>query len=361
MKLTIEQYVTQCFALRKNKESDLVNINAEVLEHYIRIMQGEVAYRMKFDLPVYFINSYNINCCIVSLGENKDYYHIVDIAMFSYFNDFFNALESDLPNFAVWVYRNLRRDICLSRYNFEEALRYYPKVIVVNEHELINNGLPKRYTETQQEEFKCMIEFYFLHEYSHYFFKNPIREFTNDFVNMVAEMFFKNIGKENNTKFPNKKIQHMVVKKLQDSWNNYDLREEIYCDFQALLCLLELPGVNSRISADMIFDSVMSFIYIQHMIWQAKNVDNLLEISNQFVFRQNIIAFFALLMEEDEYSDLICKLLKKGNKFFIPTKLRVTPTLWEKQQYFYAWFSEILDADRKKYIKDGKYVFPIFA
>ena len=60
MKLTIEQYVTQCFALRKNKESDLVNINAEVLEHYIRIMQGEVAYRMKFDLPVYFINSYNI-------------------------------------------------------------------------------------------------------------------------------------------------------------------------------------------------------------------------------------------------------------------------------------------------------------
>ena len=178
---------------------------------------------------------------------------------------------------------------------------------------------------------------------------------------MVAEMFFKNIGKENNTKFPNKKIQHMVVKKLQDSWNNYDLREEIYCDFQALLCLLELPGVNSRISADMIFDSVMSFIYIQHMIWQAKNVDNLLEISNQFVFRQNIIAFFALLMEEDEYSDLICKLLKKGNKFFIPTKLRVTPTLWEKQQYFYAWFSEILDADRKKYIKDGKYVFPIFA
>ena len=173
-----------------------------------------------------------------------------------------------MPNYAVFVYRQLRHDICLSRYNNEEALRYDSKEIFVNEHEIIDNGWPIRYTETQQEEFKCMIEFYFLHEYSHYFFKNPIRNSTNEFMNMVVENFFENIGNKNNHKFPNKEIQQMVVNKLRDDWGNHDLREEIYCDFQALLCLLELPGVDRRISVDMIFDSVMSFIYIQHMSFE---------------------------------------------------------------------------------------------
>lgn len=361
MILTIEQYAAQCFVMRKNTETDLINVNAKELVHDIRIMQDEVDNRMKFSLPVYYINSYNVDSCIISLNGNKDYYHIIDIAMFGYFHEFLSTLEFDMPNYAVFVYRRLRRDICLSRYNNEEALHYDPKEIFANKHDIIDNGLPKRYTETKEEEFKCMIRFYFLHEYCHYFIKNPIRESSNEIVDMLVETFFENIEGDNNPKFPNKEIQQMAVNKLRNDWrSNHDLREEIYCDFQAIMCLLELPGISRRISADMIFNSVMSFIYIQHIMWQAKHIDKRIEILNQFNFRQNIIVFFAWLMEEDEYSDLVCKFLQKNNRFFIPTKLRVTPTLWEKQQNFYAWFTDILVADRVKDIKDGKYVFPVF-
>lgn len=361
MILTIEQYIAQCYEIRKKIKSDLVNINEKELEHDIKIMQDEVAGRMKFSLPVYFINSYNIDSCIISLSANKNYYHIIDIALFGYFHEFLAALELDMPNYAVFVYRELRRDICLSRYNEVEASCYEPKEIFVNKHDIIYNSLPKKYTEFQLEEFKCMIRFYFLHEYGHYLLKNPIRESSNEFMDLIVEMFIENIEEENNQQFPNKEIQKMAVDKLQNDWqSNYDLREEIYCDFQALLCLLELPGIYREISADMILDSVMSFIYIQHIIWQAKHIDEPIEAFNHFAFRQNVIAFFAWLMEEDEFSDLVCKSLKKSNRFFIPTNLRVTPMFWEKQQRFYAWFISILDADRKKEIKDGKYIFPIF-
>lgn len=361
MMLTIEQYIAQCFTMRKNTESDLININAKDLVHDIRILQDEVADRMKISLPVYYINSYNIDSCIISLSESKDSYHIIDIAMFGYFHEFLSTLEFDMPNYAVFIYRRLRRDICLSRYNDEEALRYDPKEIFANKHDIIDNGLPQSFTETKEEEFKCMIRFYFLHEYGHYFIKNPIREWSNEFVNMVVERFFENIEGENNSMFPNKEIQQLVVNKLRNDWrSNYDLREEICCDLQAILCLLELPGVSGIISADMIFNSVMNFIYIQHTIWQAKHIDKPIEILNQFNFRQNIIVFFAWLMEENIFADLVCKFLQKNNRFFIPEKLRVTPTLWKKQQNFYAWFTDILVADRKKDIKGGKYVFPIF-
>lgn len=361
MIMTIEQYIAQCFEMRKNIKTDLVNINAKYLEHDIRIMQDEVAIRMKFNLPVYFINSYNIDSYIVSLSANKDYCHIVDLAMFSYFHEFLASLELDMPNYAVFVYRELRRDICLSRYNEKEALYYDSKEIYANKHDIIDNGLPKKYTEIQLEEFKCMIKFYFLHEYGHYLIKNPVRESSCEFIDMIVELFIENIAKENNPKFPNKEIQQMMVNKLQNDWkSNYDLREEIYCDFQALLCLLELPGAYKEISADMILDSVMSFIYIQHIIWQAKHIDEPIEAIDQFAFRHNVIAFFAWLMEEDNFSELVCKLLQKNNRFFIPTKFHVTPTLWEKQQNFYTWFIPIYAADREKQIKDGKYVFPIF-
>lgn len=361
MMLTIEQYIEQCFVRRQDTGYDLVNAHTRDMEHDIKIMQNEVANRMKFNLPVYFINSYNIDSCIIPFSRDKNFYHIIDIAMFVYFHELLASLELDMPNYAVYIYRTLRRDILLSQNNEKEAICYEPKEIFVNKHEVIDNGLPKNYTESQLEEFKCMIRFYFLHEYSHYLFKNPIRNSSNEFVNIIVEMFLENIEKENNAKFPRKEIQEIVVNKLKNDWNsNYDLREEIYCDFQALLCLLELPGVYREINANMIFESIMSFVYIQHIIWQAKNIDEPIEISNQFAFRQNIIAFFAFLMEEEEYSDLVCKLLQKSNRFFVPTKLQVTPMLWKKQQNFFKWFTAIFAADRKKEIKNEKYVFPIF-
>ena len=81
----------------------------------------------------------------------------------------------------------------------------------------------------------------------------------------------------------------------------------------------------------------------------------------QLAFRQNVIGTFAWLMEDEGYSDVLCKLLQKSNRFFIPSKLQAKPLYWEKQQEFFNWFENILLADQEQIIKDGSYVFPAFA
>lgn len=361
MKITIEQYIALCFEMRNSNKHDFFNINdIWKMEQTIRKVQAEVADRLQLDLPVRFINSYNVDSCIVELSGNKDYYHIIDLSMFCYFHGLLGTLELNFPNVAVFMYRELRRDICLSKHNEKETEYYAAKAIYVNEHERINAGLPVKFTESQMASFDCMLSFYFLHEYSHYFLKNPVRESSNEFVDSLFKSFIKDVA-DNDVPYLNKEIQQMAVNKLRNDWkSNYDLREEVYCDFQAILCLLELPGRYKYISADMIFDSAMSFLYIQHIIWQAKRIDEPIEFVNDFAFRQSMIAFFAYLMEEKDFSDLICQLLQRGNRFFVPTKFDVTPSLWTKQQRFYAWFTHIYAADRYKQIKDGKYVFPIF-
>lgn len=360
---TIEQYVEHCFEMRKESGSDLINTFEADLKYNIKLIHAEVKRRIRFGIPIHFINAYNIDSCIVPLRTRNDYYHIIDISMFGYFQELLTALEFDLPNYAVFIYRKMRYDICLSKCDKGEALRYNPKVIYANSHDLENNTLSRNYSETQIEKYKCMVRFYFLHEYAHYLIANPIRKATNDFADIVVEIFFENLERnrsQDSSSELSKRIQRDMIEHYRHEWNNnLGFKEEIYCDFQAIICLLELPGINNKISVEMILDSVMSFMYLQHIIWLAKHIEEPIEVGNIFSFRQNIIGTFAWLMEED-FANRVSELLQHSNKFFVPTNLQVSPMRWEKQHDFYKWFIEIIMADRKKEIKNEQYVFPFF-
>ena len=363
MKITIEQYIELCFTMRLPSKGDLIYTHEKEWEQNIKVIHAEVSDRMKFSIPIHYINSYDINSCIISLDTNQ-WFHIIDIAMFGYFQEIFNSLYFDSPNYCVFIYRRIRHDICLSKSNYREASYYYADKIFANEHDIMDNILPRKYSERQIEEYKCMMRFYFLHEYSHYLIANPLRDASSDLANLIVKTFLDNVAKDNNPFFSTefkKGIQKTMVKTFSDEWHkDPKFRQEVYCDLQAIFCLLELPGVYKEITVEMIFDAVMSFMYIQHVIWLAKHIDEPVQIGNQFCFRQNIIATLAWLMEEKEFADLLSHMLQKSNRFFIPSELKINPMLWQKQQNFYSYFVEIVLADRKKEIKNEKYIFPIF-
>ena len=367
MEMTIEHYISQCFTIRDASNFGLINAQINDLERDLKTIHNEVSNRMKFSIPINFINSYDVSSCIVPFdnGNGLDYYHIIDLAMFGYFHEFLKVLEQDVPNYAVFIYRLLRKDICFSKSDQYRASLYSPPIMYVNEHDIEVEKLSHEFSETMVEKYKCMIRFYFLHEYMHYLRANPIRESSNKAIDDIIEMFFDNLDDKNNSNFCSrfeKQFQQDLSEKFKSKWyNNPDFREEIYCDFQSVFCLLELPGAtNGKVSVDIIFDAVLSYIYINHIVYIAKHLDESIEIGNQFSFRQNIIAFFAWLMENKKFSETICLVLKSNNRFFIPTKLQSKRILVEKYESFYSYFCKIFASDLKKEIKDEKYVFPFF-
>jgi hypothetical protein len=368
MKLTAEQYIRLCYTIRKNDATDLINLEKEALKHRIKVIQKTVADRMDFDIPFSIINSYNIDSCIVPLNPNADYHHFIDIALFGYFHEFFSTMELDVPNLSVFYYRYLRRDICLSTNDEARAILYKPQAIYTNYHDVEHNGLLNKPTDIEQTKYKLMLQFYFLHEYMHYWIANPVREVVHNLSDIVVETLFEHLKNTDNSNFAelDRPFQKTMYNQYLHEWkNNSSFREEIYCDFQALLCLLELPGIYKRegikIEVETIFDSVVSFLYIHHIIWLAKNNDNIAKIGDQIAFRINCISTLAWLLENEEYADSLCKILQKGNRFFIPIDLKLKPLYWEKQQEFYAQFTQILMADKEQVINNGSYVFPVFA
>lgn len=366
MKLTAEQYVTLSYTLRKDNASDLIYHEEETIKQHVEAIQKQVADRMKFHIPFSIINTYNVNSCIIPLDSSTDYHHFIDIALFGYFKEFLSAMELDLPNLSVFYYRNLRHDICLSKKDEVRALLYKPQSIYANQHDA-DYGLGRRTTELEQTKYQIMLEFYFLHEYMHYLVANPIRDAVNDLTDNVAETLLKHLNKMNNPNFAeaDRPFQRAMYNRYCNEWNNNScFREEIYCDFQAVLCLLELPGAYRRdgckIDVETIFDSVVSFLYIHHIIFLAKNNDNPITIGDDFAFRINCICMLAWLMEDKEYADMLCELMQRGNRYFIPVDLQLRRLCWKQQKDFYSQLTQVIIADKNQVIKDGSYVFPIF-
>ena len=360
--MTLEQYIKQNCEIRERSDVDLICIKEEGVKHDITVIHDEVCSRMKFSIPLHFVNSYDVNSYI--LPFNGKYYHIIDIATFGYFFEFLHAMEMDSPNYLVFIYRLLKQDISLSKKNDMMAKLYNPKAIYLNPYEMQNNLEPRYMSDLEVERFRCMVRFYFLHEYAHYYFENPVRNSSNAFADSVIEEFFENLSSKKHSKLKKgvgKLIQRKLVKDYKKQWErDLELREEVYCDFQALLCLLELPGIFDNINVELIFESVMDFMYIQHITWIAKNVDVSLKTADAFSFRHNVIAMFAMLLEDKEYADLLCQILQSNNRFFVPSNLQTRPMYWEKQQKFYEYCVPIFMADKRKRIENSTYVFPHF-
>lgn len=367
VELTIDDYINQCFTIRSVSDFVFGNIQTDNLKKDIITIYHEVSNRMKFSIPINFINSYDVSSCIVSFDPDNghNFYHIIDLAMFGYFHKFLKVLEQDVPNYAVFAYRLLRKDVYISKSDIYTASLYSPPVMYVNEHDVEVESLSHVFSEEMVEKYKCMIRFYFLHEYMHYLYANPIRESSNKLIDIIIESFFKSLDDKSNSRFNSrfgKQLQKCFYENSKSKWyNDPDFREEIYCDFQSIFCLLELPGAtNGKIGVDIMFDSVLSYVYINHVIYIAKHLDSSIETFNQFSFRQNILAYFAYLMEDKEFAQAICSVLKSNNRFFVQKELQCNRILFKKYENFYFYFCKIFESDLKKEIKDGKYVFPFF-
>ena len=199
MNLTLEQYIKQNCEFREQSNIDLICNKEGWLKHDIVVIHDEVCSRMSFSIPLHFVNSYDVNSYILPL--NGRYYHIIDIATFGYFYEFWSAMQINAPNYIVYVYRLLKRDLCLSKKNDTEAMLYKPKKIYLNCHEMKDNFGPRYPSSLEREEFKCMVRFYFLHEYAHYLFANPIRKASNALVDSVIEQLFKNLSSKKHFKY----------------------------------------------------------------------------------------------------------------------------------------------------------------
>ena len=367
MNISIEQYIKLYYTTRNNSKHDVICANADMVEHNVKLIQAEAADRMEFSIPFRYINSYNVSSCIVPVNGDSDYYHIIDMAMFVYFEMLLNAMNFDLPNMAVFIYRQLRHDLCLSDNDKDRAALYSAKKIYANEHDIASEleNFQQKPSAAESREYETMLRFYFLHEYAHYLIANPIRETGNGIAEIVVDVVFKNLKVKNNSEILEKygiDLQNAELKHYMKEWGeNPGFREEICCDIQAILCLLELCGAYSDYyNSEMILDAIMSFLYIQHFIWFAKHIDDPIRLGNMFSFRQCVVEAFAWLLEEQNFADILCQLLKKGNRCFIPSNLSVRPMSWDKQRRFFVWLKDISIAETVKKVQDDSYVFPIF-
>lgn len=347
MELTIEQYVKNIYSLRSEVDVDRKKI--------IESIHAAVSDRVRLKFPLYHIDSYNINSCIVPLDNGANYYHVIDHSMFQYFEMFLSAFEYRQPNLAYLFYQLLRQDICISQNDVERAAQYKNPIMYMTDYDM-NREMQRLHDPLDfNAKYELMIRFYFLHEYAHYLAKNPMRQNTsNEFLDMLVEDAFENMEGLDVASITNSIIHKAVLriarkkqlsKYRSEYHSNPNFREEIDCDFQAIFCLLELAG---RFNVATIIESAITMIYMQYYVWMAKRVDNKREWGNIFHFRLNLLAFFAYQLEDKEYSDLMCQILNSGNRYNNLTNLQCSQIDTDKHQRFYLDFARIHLADKKR-------------
>lgn len=339
MSLTIEQYVEQIYRIKAEIDP--------MMKRNIEVIHSEIVNRVSFGIPMYHVNSYNLNSCIVPLSEGT-IYHIVDHSIFYYMQTLLSAFEYDQPNLGISIYNLMRHDICMERYEDEKAEQYKQAMIYYTEYDAqieelrLNNNEDKNITK-----FTLMVRFYFLHEYAHYLFAKPMRDTDTMFFDYLVEIFTQNIisdvKKTENGK-ETKLMEQMFIKYINEYKNNPNFKEEILCDLQSACCLLES---SIYYEVDTIFYSIIDFIYTQYFIWLAKSSDTDadVELGNIFHFRINIIIRFAYWLEDDEFSGLFCTLLNDSNRFNNLQNLKCKPINTDRYLNIYNAFTRMLMID----------------
>lgn len=360
MKLTIDDYIKISYKLRDDLDSGINKaFDWALTEYNLRVVENQVADRNQFHIPTKYIKSYDINSKIVPLNNDEELYHIIDLSMFEYFGKFLECMSYDMPNYAVFFYRWLRHDLCVSAGEMERARKYEPQNIPLNMHEMQFMS-DRVMTKQEMNEYSLMVMFYFLHEYVHYLTAKPIRTAGTYVVEIIADTFLqqKSSGsKDALTEYIGQVFRQEYRRKWEQST---ELREEVNCDIQALLCLFELPGLtNNEFSTEIILNAAYSFLTIQHIVYTAKHIDEELTIGNDFTFRQNIIATFAWLLEDEDYAKMIGEMMKKSNRFFVEGQLKTPPIFFKKQSKFWNLFANIFTADIQQQHNED-YLFPLF-
>lgn len=333
MNLTIEMYIDQIYRIKKEVDPNL--------KHDIDVIHSEIVNRMNFEIPIYHVKSYNLNSCIVPINNNI--YHIVDHSIFDNMMNLISAFKYEQPNYGIFIYNLMRHDICMESYNDEKAELYKQKEICVTEYDIYIEELRMNHNQKEAKiEFSLMVKFYFLHEYMHYLYAKPIRDSNSIFFDNLIEMFTDNMlngAKE----IKDNMLSKMFLKYLYEFKNNPYFREEILCDLQSVCCLLEL---SIYYEVDTIFYSIIEFIYTQYFIWLAKRNDTDLELGNIFHFRINVMIQFAYFLEDNEFSNIMCKALNMGNRYINLQNLKCKQLKINKFNVIYNVFKQMLYLDK---------------
>lgn len=344
MELTIEQYVKKIYTVRSDLD--------ETMKHNIEIIHSEVVDRITFEIPLYHVNAYDINSCIVPLNGKK-YHHIIDHSTFDYFLWFLKAYEGRQPNLSSAIYSRLRHDVCMSQHDETKAAEYNKIPIYYTQYDMEVDQLRKNNPIDLTERFAFIARFYFLHEYCHFLFNNPIRKkvdfgFDDYLIDLITDNMINHAKslnrKQNSDGFKHNYYISMMLNYRKEYHTNANFREEILCDIQSIYVLLEFAD---DYSVKMIFESVLAFIYSQYFIWLAKRVNKDIELGNIFHFRISVLIHFAYMLEDEDFSNIICRALNENNRFLNLTDIRCEPLDLDIFTAFYDAYTKLLMLDRQ--------------
>lgn len=350
MKPTINDYIKASFVERAEAE--------ELKRKVIDNLHNQVADRITFSLPLVQINSYNVQSCIVQLDENEknSYYNILDHSMLDFCEWFLLALEYNQPNLVVATYRELKRYICIANSDIQGAEFYQLTKVFYTDYELERENHSMSSGIQLSEKYEMMIRFHFLHEYGHYLINQPLRDYSSsvEILDIIVGALFNDMDNKrlDNPQFSpeqNDTLNKLKPKLLEyyrkEYAENTTFKEEVLCDFQAVLCLLEL---SNDYSPQMIIESAIMYLYVQYAIWLAKASENEPRIGEILHFRINFLFEFADFLNDKDIADSLAERLNRDNRYSSVKTTHCDAIDYMKYHRFYNALATTLFSEKKR-------------
>ena len=358
MDFTINDYITASFLKRKEVDNDKKQIVDQI--------HNQISSRLTFSLPLIQIDSYNVQSCIVRLdsdaNKTPNYYNIFDHSMLDFCEWFLLALEYNQPNLVLSTYRELKRYICIANSDAKGAEYYQLTKIFYTDYEFerenssMDNGIQL------SEKYEMMLRFHFLHEYTHYLIKNPVRNSKTavGMLDIIVNALFKDMEQK---RFDNplfSKEQNDILSDLkpkllkyyrEEYQKNISFKEELICDFQSVLCLLEL---SNDFSPRMIIEAAIMYLYVQYAIWIVKESENTPHIGQILHFRINALFELAEFLNDEEIALALANSINRSNRFASIHTTYCACIDYKKYHQFYNALSFIVLSDRegkKKFVE----------
>lgn len=349
MKPTIHDYIQAAFMTRKKVEG--------IKQGIVTKIHNQVTNRIAFSFPLIQIDTYNVQSYIVQLDANDktSYYNILDHSMLDFCEWFLFALEYGQPNLVVAAYKELKRYICIANSDLKGA-EYYQltKVFYTNyELEKANDSMDDGISLV--EKYEMMLRFHFLHEYGHYLVKEPVRDYGSaiGILDIIAESLLKDMetkrfndpcfSDEYNEILDNLKTTQLEYYKNEYK-NNPNFKEEVLCDFQAVLCLLEL---SNNVSPQIIIESAIMYLYVQYAIWLAKKSESALHTGEIIHFRINMLFELADFLHDEEIALALANRINNSNRFVSVKTTYCGSIDYSKYHYFFTTLATTIFADKE--------------
>ena len=304
--MTIDTYIENAYLL---KQSPYNEDERNIIEDWI-ICNKDVASRTTFELPIRFVNSYDMNSRIVPIKNDGiiQYYNIVDIASWVALSSLLSSILVDEPNLLKATYMAIKESFLTNHSDVGRSTFYSPKPIFLTNVEL------EREIEFDEQreriELRLMIYFHLLHEYSHFLLKPKQKE--NTLVDFFVKMLFKDIEDNTIGGFSQMILRHHTLDSFKSIYDIPDVREELICDMQGILLIFELSKMYPITT---IIESIFAFFYVNIAFTAIKETCNYNTNLELFYLRLNVFIEVADFLTDKRGADLIANSLNNSNRF----------------------------------------------